>query len=123
MKKKIKVLRSGPILKYADEKTVQITYTATLQDSKPNTWYYVYMIERTWWKKVKCFFKKDYGQNVDFLFSFGKDGPSCPSGYKVKRRLPGAILTDHKNNTKYSAIIRLENELKSNFLRTYFVLL
>lgn len=98
MKKKIKVLRSGPILKYADEKTVQITYTATLQDSKPNTCYYVYMIERTWWKKVKCFFKKDYGQNVDFLFSFEKDGSSCPSGYKVKRRLPGAILTDHKNN-------------------------
>lgn len=51
--------------------------------SKANsTWYYVWCIKRT-----------DTGV-VDVLFSTSATAPTMPSGYTLKRRLPGAVRTD-----------------------------
>ena len=98
-KKRSKKFKDVIILKYVDNNTLQIgSFKKNLVGSNPNTWYYVFIIEKTWIEKIKSFFKKGYEGNTDFLFSEKKGNPPCPKGYKVKRRISGAILTDSKND-------------------------
>ena len=86
------------ILKYVDKATVKVGFfKIRLIDGEPNTWYYIFRIKRTCLGKFKSFFKKDCGNDVDFIYSKEVEKPNLPCGYKVERRIPGAMVTDSKN--------------------------
>lgn len=65
--------------------------------NSPDTFYYVHIIERKWWSKVKGLFSKYYDDIYDVLFSTQPKRPMIPSGYKHRKRI-GAIRTDSKSD-------------------------
>lgn len=97
--RRFKIQCETPVLQYVNKDTILIgPNKRKLVNLKPNTMYYVYVIEKIWFEKFRSFIREGYFNSMDFLVTRKFKKPIAPGGYKVKRRLPGCILTDSKND-------------------------